>query len=91
MTDTAPEEGVQREKGVETQACPTCGADLKVNQNADGSISPERCQNCYPEDIVESADADNSEAAARLEQNQEQAPADDQSTYGGDDSDSNNA
>jgi hypothetical protein len=44
-----------RELGSETTPCPTCGAELAMTENADGSMSPARCSNCYPEDIVEVA------------------------------------
>jgi len=42
---------VEREIGtdVATRDCPTCGAKLREVASDDGSVSPERCQTCYPE------------------------------------------
>lgn len=38
----------QREKGVATVPCPSCGADLPVEQQADGATAAGTCPKCYP-------------------------------------------
>lgn len=45
----------QRERGSETMPCQTCERPLALQANGDGSVSPVRCDHCYPQDIVEAA------------------------------------
>lgn len=37
-----------REKGVATVPCGSCGADLPVQEQADGSMAGGTCPKCYP-------------------------------------------
>lgn len=46
-----------REKGVASQPCPECGADLKVVTQPDGGVSTEACGSCYPAAKTEKASA----------------------------------
>lgn len=39
----------EREKGVESAACPTCGNELAVSDQPDGSVAADTCANCYPQ------------------------------------------
>jgi hypothetical protein len=39
----------EREKGVESVACPTCGNELAVSDQPDGSLAAETCASCYPQ------------------------------------------
>lgn len=39
----------EREKGVESVACPTCGNELALKDQPDGSVAAETCSNCYPQ------------------------------------------
>lgn len=48
----------EREKGVATVPCPTCGADLPVVEQADGSVAGQTCPQCYPSEGSEKASAD---------------------------------
>jgi hypothetical protein len=38
----------ERETGSATQPCATCGTDLALVDNADGSVSTVTCTKCYP-------------------------------------------
>ncbi len=37
-----------REKGVDHVACPTCGNELALSDQPDGSVAAETCPVCYP-------------------------------------------
>lgn len=37
-----------REKGVESVVCPTCGNELVVSEQLDGGVAAETCATCYP-------------------------------------------
>lgn len=39
----------EREKGVDYAACPTCGNELAVSDQPDGSVAAETCASCYPQ------------------------------------------
>lgn len=39
----------EREKGVASVACPTCGNELAVSDQPDGSAAAETCASCYPQ------------------------------------------
>lgn len=52
----------EREKGVESAACPTCGNELAVSDQPDGSIAAETCANCHPQK-AESTKAERASAA----------------------------
>lgn len=49
-----------REKGVATAPCPSCGKDLPLVQQADGSMATEACPKCHrpPTKKAEKAAAD---------------------------------
>ena len=47
-----------REKGVATQPCPECGAELNVVTQPDGGLSTETCGNCFPSATPEKASAE---------------------------------
>lgn len=38
----------EREKGVETLSCPSCGTDLNPVEQPDGATAYETCPSCYP-------------------------------------------
>ena len=38
----------RREKGAATLPCPTCGADLAAETQADGSLAAVTCSKCHP-------------------------------------------
>jgi hypothetical protein len=40
----------EREKGVDSVACPTCGKELAVSDQPDGSTAAETCAACYPQE-----------------------------------------
>ena len=42
-----------REKGVESVACPTCGNELAVSDQPDGSLAAETCASCYPQEVAQ--------------------------------------
>lgn len=46
-----------REKGVATQPCPECGADLPAVTLPDGGVTTETCSNCNPAETTEKASA----------------------------------
>lgn len=39
-----------REKGVASLACPSCGNELALSDQPDGSVAAETCASCYPAD-----------------------------------------
>jgi hypothetical protein len=49
MTNNPEVPMTEREKGVETAACPTCGNELAVHDQLDGSKAAETCASCYPQ------------------------------------------
>lgn len=51
-----------REKGVESAACPTCGNELAVSDQPDGSVAAETCAACYPQNAEESPKAEKASA-----------------------------
>ena len=50
-----------REKGVANVACPTCGNELVLSDQLDGSVAAETCTSCYP---AQAAPAPETAAAA---------------------------
>jgi DNA-directed RNA polymerase subunit M/transcription elongation factor TFIIS len=53
MSDTSEiDVTAQRQTGVESKACPNCGAELAAVEQADGTTAYERCDSCYSEDPV---------------------------------------
>lgn len=42
-----------REKGVANVACPTCGNELVLSDQLDGSVAAETCTTCYPAEPAE--------------------------------------
>lgn len=52
----------EREKGVESAACPTCGNELAVSDQPDGSIAAETCANCHPQKAEEPTKAEKASA-----------------------------
>lgn len=53
----------EREKGVQSVACPTCGNELAVADQPDGSLAAETCAACYPQKADESPKAEVASAA----------------------------
>lgn len=47
-----------REKGVASQPCPQCGAELAVVTQTDGGLSTETCGSCFPSATTEKASAE---------------------------------
>lgn len=42
-----------REKGVESVVCPTCGNELVVSEQLDGGVAAETCTTCHPAEAQE--------------------------------------
>jgi hypothetical protein len=53
-----------REKGVESAACPTCGNELAVSDQPDGSVAAETCTACYPQEAPKAEKASAPQAVA---------------------------
>jgi hypothetical protein len=47
-----------REKATATLPCPTCGASLAADTQADGSIAARTCSHCHPKTEAAAAKAD---------------------------------
>lgn len=52
-----------REKGVESVACPSCGNDLVVSDQLDGGVAAETCTTCHPGEAQEQPQAETASAA----------------------------
>lgn len=45
-----------REKGVASLACPSCGNELALSDQPDGSVAAETCTSCHPADAPKKAE-----------------------------------
>jgi len=52
----------EREKGVESAACPTCGNELAVSDQPDGSVAAETCAACHPQRAEDNTQAEKASA-----------------------------